>query len=169
MLTLASLSGRGRTITPVKLIVNGTACLVTTDPTTALIFALRNELNLRGAKLGCGLAQCGSCVVLADGEPIYSCTATIAEVTGKRIETVEGLFTADGPQPIQQAFLEENAAQCGYCLSGILMRTKALLDAEPEPSRHAIKKALDGHLCRCGAHPRIVRAIERAAAALRDK
>lgn len=153
---------------PVKLMVNGKVRQLTIDPATALIFALRNELNLMGAKLGCGSAQCGSCVVLADGEPIYSCTTPIADVAGKQIETTEGLFTKEGPHPIQQAFLEENAAQCGYCLSGIIMRTKALLHDDPAPARQAIKEALDPHLCRCGAHPRIIRAIERAATALRE-
>jgi nicotinate dehydrogenase subunit A len=146
----------------VQLTINGQAQDLELDPQTPLIFVLRNDLSLVGAKLGCGLEQCGSCVVLADGEPTYSCTATIADVAGKTIETVEGL-AGEEPHPIQQAFVEHNAAQCGYCTAGIIMRTKALLDSDPDPSRDAIVAALDDHLCRCGAHPRILRAVARAA------
>lgn len=138
------------------------------DPATPLIFVLRNELGLVGAKLGCGLEQCGSCVVLADGETIYSCTASLESVSGRRIETVESLSRDGRPDEIQQAFLDENAAQCGYCTAGIILATKALLSRCPDPTRREIVEALDGHLCRCGAHPRIIRAVERAAAACRQ-
>jgi nicotinate dehydrogenase subunit A len=156
-------SREGRIVT-VELTVNGSPYSVAADPQTPLIFVLRNDLKLVGAKLGCGLEQCGSCLVLADGEPIYSCTATVADLEGKRIETVEGLANGEHLHAIQQAFLAENAAQCGYCSAGIIMRIKALLDAAGDPSAQDVLTALDGHLCRCGAHPRILRAVERAVA-----
>ena len=149
-----------------KLTVNGQPRHIDVDPETPLIFALRNDLKLTGARLGCGLEQCGSCLVLADGEPIYSCTTTLATLAGKDVETLEGLATGDSLHPIQQAFIDENAAQCGYCTAGIIMRVKALLQENPDPSRSEICTALDGHLCRCGAHPRILRAVQRAAQAL---
>ena len=138
------------------------------DPSTRLIFVLRNEFALSGAKLGCGLEQCGACVVLVEGEPVYSCTVQIGDLVGKRIETVEGLVDDRGDlHAIQEAFLELNAAQCGYCTAGLIMRAKALLSENPTPTRAEICAALDGHLCRCGAQPRIVNAVERAAARLR--
>ena len=137
------------------------------DPDTPLIFVLRNDLGLVGAKLGCGLEQCGSCLVLVEGEPTFSCTTPIAELEHKNVETLEGLARGDTLHPVQQAFLEENAAQCGYCTAGIIMRVVALLRDNPAPSREDVTAALDGHLCRCGAHPRILRAVERAAALLR--
>jgi nicotinate dehydrogenase subunit A len=152
----------------VKLMVNGQPRHLDADPETPLIFALRNDLELTGTRLGCGLEQCGSCLVLADGEPIYSCTTTLTTVAGKDVETLEGLATGDSLHPIQQAFIDENAAQCGYCTGGIIMRVKALLQDNPNPSRDDICTALDGHLCRCGAHPRILRAVQRAAQALQD-
>jgi nicotinate dehydrogenase subunit A len=148
-----------------NLTVNGQSVTSDADQETPLIFVLRNDLGLTGAKLGCGLEQCGSCVVLADGESIYSCTATLAGVGERRIETVESLSDDDQPDTLQQAFLDENAAQCGYCTAGIIMAAKALLAIRPDPTRAEIVEALDGHLCRCGAHPRIIRAIQRAAAA----
>jgi nicotinate dehydrogenase subunit A len=149
----------------VSFTLNGLVRLVDLDPATPLIFVLRNELLLHGAKLGCGQEQCGACVVLCDGEPMYSCTATLEDVRGRRLETVEGLAENNGNlHPLQRAFIELNAMQCGYCSAGILMRLKALLDEEPRPSREAVCAALDGHLCRCGAQPRILRAVERAIA-----
>ena len=134
------------------------------DPTTPLLDVLRNELGLKGSRYGCGLEQCGSCMVLVDGEPAYACSREVGTVAGKRITTIEGL--AD--HPLVAAFIEEQAGQCGYCLAGIVISAKALLDRNPEPSRAEIVAALDKHLCRCGAHPRILRAVARAAATLRE-
>ena len=147
--------------------VNGLPHHLDVDADTPLIFVLREELGCFGAKLGCGAEQCGACVVLADGVPIYACTARVGDLTGKHLETLEGLAHDDGTlHPLQQAFLAENAAQCGYCTAGIMMRAKALLATNPNPTRAEICDALDGHLCRCGAHPRILRAVARAAADL---
>lgn len=148
--------------------INGHSHALNVDPETSLIFVLRNDLNLMGAKLGCGLEQCGSCVVLADGKPVYSCTRTVADLQGTNIETVEGLAQAEALHPVQQAFLEENAAQCGYCTAGIIMRVIALLRDNPDPSTEEVNAALDAHLCRCGAHPRVLRAVARAAKLLRS-
>jgi nicotinate dehydrogenase subunit A len=153
----------------ISLNVNGTPHSFDLEGDVPLIFVLRNDLDCHGAKLGCSLEQCGACVVLADGEPVYACTARIGDLQGKHIETLEGLASESGElHPLQQAFLDHNAAQCGYCLGGILMRSKALLEAEPKAGRHEICAALDAHLCRCGAHPRIIRAVESAAARLRN-
>jgi nicotinate dehydrogenase subunit A len=153
----------------VKLTINGESHDLDVDPTTPLIFVLRNDLNLMGAKLGCGLEQCGSCLVHADGDPIFSCTTAIADLQHKQIETVEHLADGERLHPIQQAFLDENAAQCGYCTAGIIMRVAALLRDNPAPSRIEIVTALDHHLCRCGAHPRIIRAVQRAAEAMQSQ
>ncbi len=147
--------------------VNGVARSVEASETASLLDILRNRLGLMGTRYGCGLEQCGSCVVLVDGQPTYACTREIGTVAKRSVMTVEGLGSADKPHPIQQAFLDEQAGQCGYCLSGIVMATKALLDRNPSPSRADIIAALDKHLCRCGAHQRILRAVERAAASLR--
>jgi len=153
---------------PINLKVNGTRHLLDVDEDTALIYVLRNDLGLYGAKLGCGLEQCGACLVLADGKPVHACTLRLGDVGDAEIETVEGLTAENGElHAIQQAFLAHNAAQCGYCLGGILMQAKALLAQNANPSREEICLALDGHLCRCGAQPRIIRAIESAAARLR--
>ena len=139
------------------------------DPKTPLIYVLRNELGLKGTRYGCGLEQCGCCMVLINGEPVYACTRAVDSATGCEIATVEGLGGEAATHPLQQAFLEEQAGQCGYCLSGILISAKALLDRDPAPDRSEIVRALDGHLCRCGAHQRIIRAVERAAAVLRGE
>ena len=128
-----------------------------------MIYVLRNQLGLTGTHYGCGLEQCGACKVLVDDEAVYACTRTMDSVANKSVLTMEGLGTREAPHPLQQAFMEEQAGQCGYCLSGILISAKALLDRNPNPSRSEIATALDGHLCRCGAHTRIIRAIERAA------
>ncbi len=138
-------------------------------PKTPLIYVLRNELGLKGTRYGCGLEQCGCCMVLIDGEPVYACTRAVDSAAGCEIVTVEGLGGEAAAHPLQQAFLEEQAGQCGYCLSGILISAKALLDRNPAPDRAEIVRALDGHLCRCGAHQRIIRAVERAAAVLRGE
>lgn len=133
-----------------------------------LLDALRNQLRLMGTRFGCGLEQCGCCFVLIDGKPVKSCGRSVASVAGCSVTTIEGLGTAEKPHPLQRAFLEEQAGQCGYCLSGILMSAKALLDRNPSPSRADIAYALDDNLCRCGAHNRILRAVEKAAARLRE-
>jgi nicotinate dehydrogenase subunit A len=150
------------------LTVNGRSLRVTALETTPLLDVLRNQLDLKGTRYGCGLEQCGSCMVLLDGEPIYACSREIATVAGRAVTTIEGLGSAAQPHPLQQAFLDEQAGQCGYCLSGILIGAKALLDRNPSPTRAEIAASLDRHLCRCGAHPRILRAIEQAAGVLRE-
>jgi aerobic-type carbon monoxide dehydrogenase small subunit (CoxS/CutS family) len=147
----------------VDFIVNGRKVGVPVEPTTPLLAVLRNSLGLTGSRFGCGLEQCGACIVLLDGEPVYACTREVGTVAGKAVTTIEGLANGEKLHPLQHAFLAEQAGQCGYCLSGILMSAKALLDRNPRPSRAEIVAALDKHLCRCGAHNRIVRAVERAA------
>ena len=148
----------------VDLFVNGTPVHVEGDGTKPLLSVLRNELGLRGSRFGCGTEQCGACMVLIDGEPSFSCTRAIESLAGKRVITVEGLSPGGSLSPLQQAFLDEQAGQCGYCLSGILISAAALLARNPRPSRSEIAAALDRHLCRCGAHNRIMRAIARAGA-----
>src|SRR5690349_23987567 len=143
--------------------VNGASVSVAVLETTPLLDVLRNQLDLKGTRYGCGLEQCGSCMVLLDGEPAYACSREIGTVAGRSVTTIEGLT----PHPLQQAFLDEQAGQCGYCLSGIIISAKALLDRSPSPTRADIAAALDKNLCRCGAHPRILRAVEKAAAMLR--
>ena len=152
-----------------KLTVNGTAREVEAAPAVPLIHVLRNKLGLTGTRHGCGLEQCGSCMVLIDGEPVHACTRAMDSVAGRDVRTVEDVGTVAAPHPLQQAFLAEQAGQCGYCLSGILISAKALLERDPDPGRADIMSALDGHLCRCGAHERIIRAIGRAAAAMRGE
>jgi len=134
-----------------------------------LIYVLRNELGLIGTRYGCGQEQCGSCMVLIDGEPSYACARAVDSVAGRTVQTIEDLGTVADPHPLQQAFLDEQAGQCGYCLSGILISAKALLDRNSNPSRADIVAALEGHLCRCGAHSRIIRAVDRAAVLLRGE
>jgi nicotinate dehydrogenase subunit A len=148
--------------------VNGRQVSVAADAATPLLDVLRNQLDLRGSRYGCGLEQCGSCMVLVDGEPAYACSREVGTVAARSVTTIEGIGSAVKPHPLQQAFLDEQAGQCGYCLSGILMSAKALLDRNPSPTRADIVTALDKHLCRCGAHPRILRAVEKAAAMLRE-
>lgn len=143
--------------------VNSLDVEVPADPDSPLIDVLRNILGLTGVHFGCGQEQCGACTVLVDGKPTYSCTSPVSVVGGRSVETVEGLATEGKLNPLQQSFIEEQAAQCGYCLPGILMSAKALLARNPHPERKAIVTALDRHLCRCGSHNRIVRAVERAA------
>jgi nicotinate dehydrogenase subunit A len=152
----------------IDLTVNGRSVQVAAPSTTPLLDVLRNQLGLMGTRYGCGLEQCGSCMVLLDGEPTYACSREVGTTAGGRITTIEGLGTAAQPHPLQQAFLDEQAGQCGYCLSGIIISAKALLDRNPSPSRGEIARALDNNLCRCGAHPRILRAVEKAAAMLRE-
>jgi nicotinate dehydrogenase subunit A len=150
--------------------VNGNLVNVTVPyEGTPLLDVLRNELHLMGTRFGCGLEQCGCCIVLIDGRPEKSCCRAIGSVAGCDVTTVEGIGTPEKPHPLQQAFLEEQAGQCGYCLSGILISAKALLDHNPSPSRAEIARALDDNLCRCGAHNRILLAVEKAAARLRGE
>jgi nicotinate dehydrogenase subunit A len=153
---------------PIPLIVNNSAVTVTADGDTPLLDILRNHLGLVGTKFGCGQEQCGCCMVLIDGRPEKSCGKALSTVAGKAITTIEGMGTPDRPHPLQQAFLDEQAGQCGYCLSGILISAKALLDHNPSPSRTQIAAALDDNICRCGSHVRILRAVERAARLVRE-
>ena len=145
--------------------LNGHTQAVDLDPDTPLLQVLRNELQLHGAKFGCGLEQCGACLVLVNGAPTFACTARLGDLEGQSLETIEGLADERGDlHPLQRAFIELNAMQCGYCSAGIIMRLKALLDSQPHPDRKTVLAALDSHLCRCGAHPRILKAVERAIA-----
>jgi nicotinate dehydrogenase subunit A len=148
--------------------VNGETKTVAVEPDTPLLYVLRNDLELNGPKFGCGLAQCGACTVLVDGKPVRSCVATVASVAKGRITTVEGLGTPEKLHPIQRAFITEQACQCGFCGSGMVMSAKALLDRNPRPSDRDVRAALNGHLCRCASHNRIVRAVQRAAAEMRS-
>ncbi len=146
--------------------VNGKAHAVRASAATPLLYVLRDELGLDGAKFGCGLAQCGACTVMVNGKATRSCVLPVAAVSGP-VTTVEGLGTAAHPHPVQQAFIAEQAAQCGYCISGMVVATAALLHEHRSPSDAQIDAALDGNLCRCGSHLRITRAVKRAAASRR--
>jgi nicotinate dehydrogenase subunit A len=141
--------------------VNGKAVEVSAGEDTPLLDVLRNHLGLKGTKFGCGLEQCGCCMVLIDGAPEKSCGKALSTVAGKTVLTIEGLGSPERPHPLQAAFLDEQAGQCGYCLPGILISAKALLDRNSKPSRAEIVAALDDNICRCGSHIRIIRAIER--------
>jgi nicotinate dehydrogenase subunit A len=153
-------------MTEIHLTVNGAPVHVDADPTKPLLSVLRDDLALRGSRFGCGTEQCGACMVLIDGEPAYACAREIATVAGKRVTTVEGLARNGAPHPLQQAFLDEQAGQCGYCLSGILISAAALLSRNRSPSRAEVAAALDRHLCRCGVHNRIIRAVQKAGAVM---
>ena len=146
-----------------SLSVNGKSRGVDVDPQTPLLYVLRNDLQLNGPKFGCGMAQCGACTVLINGRPQRSCVTPVSTVTKDKITTIEGLGTLQAPHPLQQAFMDEQACQCGYCGTGMVMTAKALLDANRNPSEDQIKHALNGHLCRCASHNRVVRAVQRAA------
>ena len=147
----------------IALEVNGRVRVVEVEPDTPLLLVLRNDLGLTAAKFGCGLEQCGACKVIVDGEAVYSCREPAEAFAGRHITTLEGIGTADDLHPLQRAFIEEEAAQCGYCIPGILMAAKALLDLNPAPSEAEIRSALEGHLCRCGSHARVLLAVKRAA------
>ena len=149
----------------VHLKVNGQAHDVSVEPGTMLLYVLRDQLGLHGPKFGCGLSQCGACTIHLDGQAVRSCVLPVEAAEGHAITTLEGLGTIDHPDPLQQAFIDEQAVQCGYCINGMIMSAKALLNANAHPTRDDIKQALDGNLCRCGTHMRIVRAIERASKA----
>jgi nicotinate dehydrogenase subunit A len=148
-----------------KLDVNGQVHDIAGEPDTPLLYVLRDELHLNGAKYGCGLGQCGACTVLADGEAIFSCVTPVSALGGRRITTLEGLGTAARPGTVQRAFIEEQAAQCGFCIPGMIVRAEALLRAHPDPTEAQIRTALQPHLCRCGTHMRILKAVRRAAKA----
>ena len=142
--------------------VNGKSHAVKAAPDTPLLYVLRNELELNGPKFGCGLAQCGACTVHIDGRPMRSCSVPVSTVKG-RVTTIEGLGTPEKPHALQKAFIEEQAAQCGYCINGMVMTAAAFLAKNPSPSDAEIRKAMDGNLCRCGTHMRILRAVKKAA------
>ncbi|MGE3993090.1 (2Fe-2S)-binding protein [Pseudorhodoplanes sp.] len=143
--------------------VNGQTRTVEAEPDEPLLYVLRDDLQLNGPKFGCGLAQCGACMVIMDGNAIRSCVTPTSAAEGHHIITLEGLGSLEEPHPIQQAFIDEQAAQCGYCINGMIMTTKALLDKDPNPTDSGIREALAGNLCRCGTHVRILRAVKRAA------
>jgi nicotinate dehydrogenase subunit A len=143
--------------------VNGAMHSVPAEPDTPLLYVLRNDLGLNSAKFGCGLAQCGACTVLVDGKPVRSCVTPIDTLGQSEITTLEGLGTLEHPHPLQAAFMTEQAAQCGYCIAGMIMAAKALLDRNPQPSAAEVRQGLAENLCRCGTHNRIVRAVMRAA------
>ena len=147
----------------VRLTVNNQVHEVDADPDTPLLYVLRGELGLNAAKFGCGLAQCGACTVMADGEAIFSCVTPISAIAGRKVKTVEGLGTAADPGPLQRAFMELNAAQCGYCIAGMIMRAQALLEKNPRPSEDELRAHMAPNLCRCGTHMRILAAVRRAA------
>ena len=146
-----------------RITVNGRQHEAQAEPDTPLLYVLRNELGLNGPRFGCGLAQCGACTVLLDGRPIRACVTPLSAATTAALTTLEGLGTPDQPHPLQRAFLEEQAGQCGYCLPGIIMSAAALLAERPRPTDAEIRQALNGNLCRCGSHTRILRAVRRAA------
>lgn len=147
----------------IYLTVNGKKHVVDVNPDTPLLYVLRNDLGLNGPKFGCGLAQCGACTVIVEGAAVRSCVLPVAKAEGSKILTLEGLGTVEKPHPIQKAFIEEQAAQCGYCINGMIMQSKALLDRLHDPTDQDIRKALVSNLCRCGTHNSIIRAVRRAA------
>ena len=146
----------------IELDVNGRKHSVDADGDTPLLYVLRDHLALNGAKFGCGLGQCGACTVIVDGKAVFSCVTPISVLAGRTIRTIEGLGTVERPSPLQRAFIDEQAAQCGYCIAGMIMRAQALLDANPAPSDAEIRRHMAPNLCRCGTHMRILRAIRRA-------
>jgi nicotinate dehydrogenase subunit A len=149
-----------------QITVNGRPHLVNAAPETPLLYVLRNDLGLNGPKFGCGLGQCGACAAMMSGRLVRTCSIALGEIGNDEVVTLEGLGTVQKPHPIQKAFIEEQAAQCGYCSNGMIMAAKALLDRNRSPSEEEIKNALADQLCRCGVHNRVVRAVRRAAAEL---
>jgi aerobic-type carbon monoxide dehydrogenase small subunit (CoxS/CutS family) len=143
--------------------VNTRSVQVDVEPETPLLYVLRDHRQLNGAKFGCGLGQCGACTVLLDNQPVFSCLVPVSTLGTRRVRTLESLGTVDKPGPVQRAFIEEQAAQCGYCIPGMIVRAQALLERNPLPSRQEILRYMSPNLCRCGTHMRIVRAIEKAA------
>jgi nicotinate dehydrogenase subunit A len=156
-------AGGGKTMPQnYSLRVNGATRNASVEPDTPLLYVLRNDFELSGPRFGCGMAQCGACTVQLDGKAVRSCVTPVSAIGAKSIVTLEGLGSAGKPHPLQKAFIDEQAAQCGYCANGMIMTAKALLDATPKPTEAQIRKALAANLCRCGTHNRIVRAIQRA-------
>lgn len=143
--------------------VNGQDHQIDADPDTPLLYVLRDDLKLNAAKFGCGLGQCGACTVMVDGKAVFSCVTPLVLLDGKQVTTLEGLGTAQEPAAIQRAFMEEQAAQCGYCIAGMMMRAQALLQRNSKPTDEEVRAELAPHLCRCGTHMRILRAVHRAA------
>jgi nicotinate dehydrogenase subunit A len=154
---------------PLRLSVNGAECGVAAEPTTPLLYVLRNDLQLKGTRFGCGSGACGSCTVHVDGRAVQSCNTPLSSVEGHAVTTIEGLGTPAAPHPVQQAFIDEQAAQCAYCINGIMMSVAALLARSPAPTNAELLEALSRHLCRCGAHFRILRAARRAAMLMAEK
>ena len=150
-----------------KLNVNGVSHDIETDPATPLLYVLRNELKLNGAKFGCGLGQCGACTVLLDGQPVFSCVVPISVLENRKVTTLEGLGPSGSLGALQRAFVEEQAAQCGFCIPGMIVRAQALLNANKDPSEAEIRRHLQPNLCRCGTHMRIVKAVRRAAQSMK--
>jgi len=151
----------------ITLTVNGRQHEVDADPDTPLLYVLRDDLQLNGAKFGCGFGQCGACTVMVDGKAIFSCVTPIALLPARQIKTIEGLGTESAPGVVQRAFIEEQAAQCGYCIAGMVMRAQALLERNPSPTEDQIREAMMPNLCRCGTHMRILRAVQRAALSMK--
>lgn len=151
----------------ITLNINGESRQIDADPATPLLYVLRDHLQLNGAKFGCGLGQCGACTVLADREPIFSCLVPVSVLAGRRLRTLEGLGTVEKPGAVQRAFIEEQAAQCGFCIPGMILRAQALLERNPAPTTAQIRRYLSPNLCRCGTHMRILRAVEKAARLMR--
>jgi len=151
-----------------KLTINDKEVRLDVDPTTPLLYVLRNDLELNGPKFGCGVAQCGSCTVLVDGDPVRSCIMPVSAAVGRSVVTLEGLGSREAPHPIQSAFIKEQAMQCGYCANGMMMAAAALLEKNNNPTEEQIRSALRTYLCRCGAHGRIVRAVTEAARSYQD-
>lgn len=152
-------------LTPITLQVNGKAVEVKASPETPLLYVLRDQLSLRGPRFGCGQGQCGACSVLIDGAAQRSCVLPVAAVAGRKVTTLEGMGTPEAPDPLQAAFIDEQAVQCGYCINGMLIAGKSLLNSNPKPTEAQVKEALASNLCRCGTHMRIVRAIMKASGA----
>jgi nicotinate dehydrogenase subunit A len=150
----------------IRLIVNGQPREVAADPETPLLYVLRGDLGLTGTKFGCGLGQCGACTVLVGGQAVRSCLMPVQAVAGQAVTTIEGLGTPERPHPLQAAFIEAQAVQCGYCTPGVVMAAKAFLDQTPRPTEVQVRQGLAGVLCRCGTHDRVIRAVMRAAATM---
>jgi aerobic-type carbon monoxide dehydrogenase small subunit (CoxS/CutS family) len=142
------------------LIVNGVRHTLDIDPSTPLLYALRNQLELNGAKFGCGMGQCGACTVMLDGQPVFSCLTPVTACEGRQVRTIEGLGTAEKPGKLQASFIKHQAAQCGYCIAGMVMRAQALLEQNPHPTEAQIRTHMEPNLCRCGTHMRIIAAIK---------
>jgi nicotinate dehydrogenase subunit A len=159
--------GGGAAMKKITLNVNGKPVVITADdPQMPLLYALRDDLGLHGPRFGCGLGQCGACTVLVDGEAMRSCVMPVSALAGKKIVTLEGLGSPGKPHPLQKAFVDEQAVQCGYCINGMIMQAAALLQSNPKPSEEQIREAMARNLCRCGTHVRIVRAIRRASGSI---